>query len=97
MEYNLKKGYITVDFEVSCINATFSEKREDITGVCQITEITIESDDSIPHEILERVQDELYNYFVDKEYFTRIPDWRLEIEEDISNYTGVPIVNVDLK
>lgn len=96
MDYEFNQnGYISVKYDISYINATFSEDREDLPGVCRITGIEIECDGDIPDEILSDVQSTIFNHFADKEYFSEDPNWRKQAEEDISDYTGVSSVNAD--
>lgn len=96
MDYEFNQdGYITVKYEISYINATFGEDRENMIGVCRMTGVEIECDGDVPGEIISEVQNQIFNHFADKEYFSEDPNWKKEAEEDISDYTGVSSVNAD--
>lgn len=96
MEYEFNQdGYITVKYEISYINATFGEDRENMIGVCRMTGVEIECDGDVPGEIISEVQNQIFNHFAAEEYFTEDPDWKDDAANNISEYTGVSNVNVD--
>lgn len=76
------------------INATFSEDRKNMLGICRITDLEIECDENIPYQIKTKIETQLFNYFADKEYIIEDSNWQEYATNDIANYTDVSNITI---